>query len=234
VRKRLLSNLWISALAVLLLSDAPPPRSVRAASDARLSAPTGKPKYPAGTVPLHASHDYFQTHAAATYWTLAPYYIAQYNDVSCSLAAAVMVLNAARSNRPFFTTDALITQAAVLDHPEFAAWRAAVDEEGTGVTLRELHGYMDQALHLYNVTGHVTAIEANGLSEITRTRIHEALLDTAQSANTLIIANFQQAAFLDSVYVGHFAPIGAYDPKNHRILIMDPDRSRHEEFSGWI
>ena len=56
------------------------------------------PKYGPYAIPLskNTNRDYFTAGKAVDFWALIPYYVPQENDSSCSSAALVTVLNAAR------------------------------------------------------------------------------------------------------------------------------------------
>jgi hypothetical protein len=47
-----------------------------------------------------------------------------------------------------------------------------------------------------------------------------------------LISNFNQKVFTDDSEVGHFAPVGAFDPEKSRVLILDPDREYYEPY--WV
>ena len=72
-----------------------------------------RPKYGPAATRLFHSREYLRKHDAPDFWALMPYYTAQRNDRSCSLASAVMVVNAARAHRVLRANEQLIMQSLI-------------------------------------------------------------------------------------------------------------------------
>jgi hypothetical protein len=181
-----------------------------------------------------SSHEYFREHAAPMYWKISPYYLAQRNDSSCSLATATMVVNAVfGGNQRIHRGQSLATQNHVLERVHNSYWRKSVLPNGNGITLDDLAHYLPDAFKAYGIHNDVIQIVhvTNQTNETARV-LHNALLEGERTGLTFIIANFDQKYFTGTDSVGHFAPIGAYDAEKKRVLVMDPDRAWVEPY--WV
>lgn len=196
-------------------------------------AETDTPKYAFGVESISHSHQYIQQNQALLYWKLSPYYLPQLTDSSCSVATATMIVNAARSGQTFTTNQPLATQKDLLQRVNDTDWIKRVSQGGDGVTLDQLNVFMAKALEAYgvhNFTIDVVHLENN--SKKNATLLHQVLMETEKTGKTFMIANFNQKFFTGTISVGHFAPVGAYDPQTKRVLIMDPDRQLYEPY--WV
>lgn len=199
-----------------------------------------KPKYgPAGSpraVPLSRSHEFFQSpgQPAPDFWALLPYYAAAENDRSCSVAAAAMLLNAARAAEDLSASEPLVTHAHLLERVGSEEWSRCVRAEtGEGVTLDELAAYLSRAFDAYGIA--VEAVEVvrfEGVSEGSLEALRGILLENEASSRDFVVVNFLQSAFTADADAGHMAPIAAYDAGRHRTLVLDPDREWYEPY--WV
>jgi hypothetical protein len=187
-----------------------------------------KPKYGPEAVTLSRSHEFFRKAPAPDFWALAPYYVGQRDDRSCSVASVTMVMNALRSKLPLTADDELITQDSLLKKVGSGDWWK--DRGAGGVTLDQLGKAIEQSLAGYELAGlEVEVVHADKTPEF-RARLHEALVANEKSDADFIILNFIQGAYTGDADVGHIAPLGAYDGK--RALVMDPDRKWYEPY--WV
>lgn len=198
-----------------------------------------KPKYgPAGNpraTPLAQEHDFFQTKNSNSlhFWELISYYIPQHNVYSCSSAALAMVLNAARAHLPKTSQDRVITEDELVTRVNVDHWKERLHHEGYkgvhGAPIDFLNRVTEAAFKEYgfpHVTTEVIHV-ADPSDKQTRYKIVQAL-----ESHHYLIASFDQQAFTDDMEAGHFAPVAAYDKKNNRVLILDPDREYFEPY--WI
>jgi hypothetical protein len=208
------------------------------------SAFATKPKYgpeqdPYAT-PLWSSHEYFQnSHPSSTqFWSLISFYIPQFTGASCSVASITMVLNAARTRLKQTSEDPVISESALLESVHQEHWKErTTTKDGYqgkhGVPLGLLAGLAQEAFQKHGLP-HVTVLTMpiNDASVSTKQRLIQDLKEFEQNPNFYIIANFDQKAFTDDMEVGHIAPIGAYDSKNEKVLILDPDREYFSPY--WV
>ena len=71
------------------------------------------------------------------YWSIAPHLIQQVTDSSCSLATAVMLLNTVRGCEGHLRHTGPVSEGSLLDTLGDEIWRAAVAQDGNGLSLTE-------------------------------------------------------------------------------------------------
>ena len=104
-----------------------------------MPASAGVGKYADWVSLLRDDSAYLRAAPAPAYWALAPYYVGQYTECACSLASAVMVVNAARAEPARGAGVRLVTQQALLDAVDSTEWRTGVGhDDGKGVGLSHL------------------------------------------------------------------------------------------------
>jgi hypothetical protein len=193
------------------------------------------PKFGPEATRLHDSHEYVRAHAAPDFWALMPYYLPQQDGRSCSVATVAMITNAERAGRKLTASDELVTQKGLLKKVGDSKWIADVGQGGHGVTLDELGRFMTESAATYGfprARAEVMHVESASPEWIAKVR---AVLErNEKSAQDFVAANFLQSVYTGDPEgaVGHIAPVGAYDAKNERVLILDPDREYYEPY--WV
>ncbi|MFL5812201.1 MAG: phytochelatin synthase family protein [Bdellovibrionia bacterium] len=220
-----MKSLSLMAFALIL--------SVHTASPA--NAAESKPKYGPMANVLSQSHDYFKSAPAPDFWALIPYYAAQMDESACSVASVTMITNGARVGKKLTADDELVTQQAIAEKVLHKAWHKGMMKKAMGYStnLDELGEIAREAFEKYGI--HVKSVEvvhADAIDEKTKAKLHEALVENEKSAHDFILLNFNQKVFTGDAEVGHISPIGAYDEKNHKVLVMDPDRKWYEPY--WV
>jgi hypothetical protein len=194
---------------------------------------TVAPRYEPGIESIVHSHQYIQNHVAPVYWKISPYYIAQRNNSSCSLAIATMVVNAMRGNRLLYANDPLATQDKLLQMVNDKPWIEGVKPDGIGVTLEQLYALLPKVFRAYGLKNFsIEIVHVDSESSQIKKRLNQDLVESEETGLTFIIANFNQKFISKTMDVGHFAPVGAYDSKTQRVLLMDPDREFFEPY--WV
>lgn len=183
-----------------------------------------KPKFGPDAVPITRAGDYVRTANAPDYWALSPYYVPQATGSACSLASVTMMLNALRG-LPGLASERLITQKQLLDAVGDDHWRAAVAEDGEGISFTELEVYVRRGLDAYGLTAEVEVFRPQDSSPQTLAELRRILTENEQSEGDIILLAFDQGTLTGDAGYGHIAPLGAYDPATRRVLVMDPDRS---------
>jgi hypothetical protein len=200
---------------------------------AAAGATAPKLKYGPEATPLSVSHEYFRSAAAPDFWALSPYYTAQQDDRSCSLASVCMILNAARAGRKLTADDELVTQKALLKKVDSPVWKKGLGPLGRGVTLQQLGALIRQSLAAYELGSYeVEVVHVEDDQPAQREKLHRVLVENERSASDFLVLNFLQGAYTGDASVGHIAPAGAYDEKNRRVLVLDPDRQWYEPY--WV
>jgi hypothetical protein len=198
------------------------------------AAEAPKPKYAVGTVPLRSSHEYLRKAPAPDYWALSPYYVHQQDGRSCSVASVATLVNAARSHQELSSSDELVTQKTLLEKAKLDSWSKGVGDGGHGVTLDQLGEIVRRSLEAYGIkpvsveVRHEDKSGPEALAELRR-----VLAENEKSDADFVVANVLQGTLTgDPEGGGHIAPIGAYDAKADRVLVLDPDRQWYEPY--WV
>jgi hypothetical protein len=142
-----------------------------------------------------------------------------------------MLLNGARALDGAARLGAFISERGLLDRLADEHWlREVTPPDGNGLSTAELAGKLDQCLALYGlsnwmVTPHlVAAADGNAMSTFRR---ELALMEGM--GDRLIGANYHLATtYGDDWDIGHFSPIGAYDPDTDRVLLLDVWKADYE------
>jgi Phytochelatin synthase len=181
-------------------------------------------------IPLRNDHAYLRGAPESAYWSIAPHLIQQATDSSCSLATAVMLINAVRGREGHLRIGELVSEASLLSKLGDAAWQAAVVPDGDGLSLTEFAAAMERALRSYECAGtwSVTS-EPMTDAEAGVTGLRAALIAMEDGNTGFAAANFHLDLFYgDGVDVGHFSPIGAYDPARDLVLVLDVYKQDYE------
>lgn len=196
-------------------------------------AANAKPKYGPEATPLSRSHEYLRKSDAPDFWALIPYYAAQQDERSCSVASVATVVNGARFQLNLGSEDELATQRGLLKRVKGGSWSRSVGPMGRGVELDRLGPILEESLRAYGVDGaRAEVVHIENASSETLARLRDVLAANEKSSTDFIVANFDQKVFTGDAQVGHIAPVGAYDAKNDRVLILDPDRQWYEPY--WV
>ena len=191
-------------------------------------------KYASWVSLLRDDSSYLRTAPAPAYWALAPYYIGQYTESACSLASAVMVVNAARPALLRRAGSKLLTQPMLLDAVGSVEWRAEVSHDGgQGVGLAQLGALLQTGLTVTD--GEPAEVETLPLPQGTAddlVRFRRNLQESEDRSGRFIIANYYMATVIGDGDYGHFSPIGAYDAQRDRVLILDVYRVELEPY--WV
>ena len=183
-----------------------------------------KPKFGPDAVPITQASDYLRTHTAPDYWALSPYYVAQATGSACSVASVAMMVNALRG-LPAPASERLVTQNAVLNTLGDESWKAAVAENGEGVSFAEFEGYVRKSAAAFGLRTEVEVFRPRDNSPETLAELRRILTENERSAEDIILLAFDQGTLTGDATVGHIAPLGAYDSAQRRVLVMDVDRS---------
>jgi hypothetical protein len=218
-----------SALLALAMSACAP--SARDA--ASIPAATSPAKYAAAATPLSRDHDYFRAQPAVDFWALAPYYVGQRDDVSCSLASLTMLVNAGRRGWALRSDEPLITQASLLERVASEVWKQGLAPGGPGVTLEQLAVLASQSLESFGMKPE--RVEVTHVAEASPTalaQLRAVLRANESSGSDWLLLNFLARTVVGTGDYGHIAPVGAYDAARRRVLVLDPDRQWYEPY--WL
>lgn len=191
------------------------------------------PKYgPAGApraTLLKAEREHVKRSAAPDFWALFPYYEGMRGGHTASAASVAMVLNALRQGARYSSSDELVTEDALLEKVKEGGWAARVrGEKPEGVDLEGLAAIVSASLPLYGLAGReVVVVPGSG-------DVRKALAENERSDGDFLIAHYTQSAFTDDPEgaVGTFSPVGGFNAKKGRVLILETDRKYYEPY--WV
>jgi hypothetical protein len=180
--------------------------------------------------PLATDNAYVRQSPAPNFWALMPHQLHQHTDSSCSLASAVVVLNAARGLAGQNRISGLVSEKSLLDLFDHTDWRAGIAPEGGGRKLLELADHLEEALAHYGLTGwRVERRIVATADEPALTTLRADLAVMESDAGVFPIANFHLNDFYSDGYdIGHFSPLAAYDAASDRVLVLDVYKASYE------
>jgi hypothetical protein len=181
-------------------------------------------------IPLRMDHAYLRGAPASAYWSIAPHLIQQATDSSCSLATAVMLINAVRGRDGRLGIGEPASEASLLDKLNDAAWRLAAAQDGNGLSLTEFTAAMERALPAYGCADSWSVAIAPVTDTGAAIDPLRAILTAMERGETAFVAaNFHLDLFYgDGVDIGHFSPIGAYDVARDLVLVLDVYKKDYE------
>lgn len=181
-------------------------------------------------VPLRMDHAYLRCAPDSAYWSIAPHLIQQRTDCSCSLATAVMLINAIRGREGHLRIGGLVSEESLLDKLADTAWRTAVPDDGEGLGLAEFAAAMKRALLAYDCADSWSVVATPVTdAEAAASGLRAALTEMETSGAGFCAANFHLDLFYgDGVDIGHFSPVGAYDAGRDRVLMLDVYKKDYE------
>ena len=164
------------------------------------------------------------------------HHVKQFHASSCSVASVVSCVNAIRalteaSIRP-------IRQADILDRATTGHWKARMSDEGyrgrRGLPLPLLGQVVKESLRIYGLNVRQVDIvqtpkNHSGRSPV-RIILQKRLREFDQTGNGLIIAHFDQGAFVPTFNIPHISPVGAYDADTDRVTVLDVDPDQKDPY----
>jgi hypothetical protein len=147
---------------------------------------------------LREDSGYLRTAPAPACWALAPSYVGQYTETACSLATAVMVVNAGRAGVTRGAGNKLITQPSLLETVGSEPWRAGVvSDDGHGVGLVQLPGLLAASFGANDIAS--ADVEAVPLLQRTAdalARFRAVLRACEAQPGRFVIANYYMATVI--------------------------------------
>ncbi|MBL7714703.1 MAG: hypothetical protein JNL01_04490 [Bdellovibrionales bacterium] len=211
-----------------------------------LAAATPAKKYPEGratpfskTASLGLASETLSN--GAPFWEMIPFHSMQKTGASCSSASATIVLNALRGSADLTKDDELFTEESLLKCTRNKDWniRVGIDTKSVlsgvrGTPLDLFAKYLLQSLNhcLPKKKWTVTANRPKAVQGTEGMDQFREALAAFQTGKVKIIANFDQGKIFQDQAVGHLSPVGAYDAKTDRVLILDTDRKWYEPY--WV
>ncbi len=168
---------------------------------------------------------------------LLKHHVKQFHEASCSVATVVSVINAIRDG--WRDSPAPISQMDILRKVKTANWRKRMTEEGDngkrGLPLSVLSDVVKGSLETYGIGFRametVQAKKNAGQAEGIKKVLYDRLVDFETKGNCVIIAHFDQGAFVPALNIPHISPVGGFDAEKDRVTILDVDSSQEKHYS---
>jgi phytochelatin synthase len=180
-------------------------------------------------------HDPVCTQGNPLKTALFKHHVKQFHGASCSVASVVSIINALKDLQPGGT--APISQMDILEKVKTANWKERMidkDYRGRrGLPLSVLGDVVESSLNAYKIGYQaietVQAAKDPGRSERIRKVLWNMLRDFEERGDCLIIAHFDQGAYVPTLNIPHISPVGGFDRETGKVLILDvdPEEERH-------
>ena len=164
----------------------------------------------------------------------------QFNNYSCSVATVAMLINGARR---LLNNEAIleeIDQRKILERVNLGHWAERVSDAGYkgrhGLPFSDFGRVVKAGFDAFNIP--VSNIETvatppQAVDQASRRNHLRAALESMTSSDReLIGAYFTQGVFIGQWHGHHISPVGAYNVKGQRVLILDVDAERFEPY--WV
>jgi hypothetical protein len=168
---------------------------------------------------------------------LIKHHVKQFHEASCSVATIVSVINAIREG--WAETPPPINQMDILKKVRTANWRERMSEKGDngkrGLPLAVLTDIVESSLDAYgidyDVIETVQARKERNDAETIKKVLWARLEDFENLGNCVIIAHFDQGAFVPALNIPHISPVGGFDPIKGCVTMLDVDYAQEDPYS---
>lgn len=191
------------------------------------------------SIPLYGNQTFFEHHGAVFFQHVIPNLVHQFNPAACSVASVATVLNSAQ-DLVYGKAGAPISQTEILDKVAAVHWKERISPKGhegrRGLPLAMLGAAVESSFAAYHIPcDRIDVVDFSaGQPEIEarRAELKQRLADFNESLETFIISHFNQGLFTRDLHLPHISPVGAYDPENQLVLILDVDTDQLEPY--WV
>jgi hypothetical protein len=160
---------------------------------------------------------------------LFKHHVKQYHGAACSVASVVTVVNALRELQGDRSEP--ITQMDILEKVRTGYWKERMSPGGhhgrRGLPLPLLGEVVKSSLDAYGLA-YKTVETVPGLKDSCQVlkqkeELRERLVNFETQGNCLVIAHFDQGAFVRTLNIPHISPAGTFDTENGDVTILDVD-----------
>jgi hypothetical protein len=164
------------------------------------------------------------------------HHVKQYHEASCSVATVVSVVNAIREVQGGGADT--ISQMDLLEKVRTGKWKERMSPKGDngkrGLPLPLLGEIVKSSLVAYGITYkdlEIIGAHGNRLQrEMITAELKSRLYDFETKGNCLIIAHFDQGAFLRTLNIPHISPVGGFDMTSGDVTILDVDPEQKKPY----
>lgn len=193
---------------------------------------TAKPKYAATTTRAIDATGFLKKNQAPDFWAMIFHYVPQGENM-CQTATLTMVLNALRNSDQLDNETKNITQTELIEKLDDKDWVSAMKAHKC-YSLDRYAEVVKKALKAYFGDRYtVKVVHVDSIDEKSVAQYMKDFTANERSSKDFILANFDQAVFTgEDEPAGHISPVGAYDSKSKKILILDVDREWYTPY--WV
>lgn len=169
--------------------------------------------------------------------SLWKHYVRQYHEASCSVASVATVVNAL--GEVINGQAGEITQMDLLDKVKTGNWKKRMspggDDGKRGLPLALFGDVVRGSLEAFQIP--FSSIETVDLREEPlpeqekKETLRNRLREFETLGNGVIIAHFDQGAFVPELNIPHISPVGGYDDTTDRVTVLDVDRFQGTHYS---
>jgi hypothetical protein len=168
---------------------------------------------------------------------LIKHHVKQEHESSCSVASVVSVLNAVRDLQ--HENPVPIRQRGILEKVRTANWKERMSDEGDngnrGLPFPVLGEVVKSSLDAYGAAyKFVETVQARKSSDETekiRRLLWNRLSDFEKAGDCLIIAHFDQGAYVPALNIPHISPVGGFDAETGDVIMLDVDPAQQRPYS---
>ncbi len=180
--------------------------------------------------------DPFQTAGNQLKTALIKHHVKQYHEASCSVATVVSVVNALREKQG--DNFVPVSQMDILEKVRTGNWKERMSEKGDngkrGLPLPLLGEIVKGSIDAYGIRYEKIEIIGAPENQLQKEKIIKALKsrlsDFETKGNCLIIAHFDQGAFLRTLNIPHISPVGGFNTNTGDVTILDVDPGQERPY----
>lgn len=180
--------------------------------------------------------DPIQTDGNTLKASLLKHHVKQYHESSCSVASVVSAVNAIRDQQR--EKPVPINQMDILEKVRIANWKERMSDEGDngkrGLPLPVLGEVVKSSLDAYEIAYKsietVQAQKNSGQTEKIRKLLWNRLCDFEKKGDCLLIAHFDQGAYVPTLNIPHISPVGGFDAETGDVIMLDVDPAQEKHY----
>lgn len=167
---------------------------------------------------------------------LLKYHVKQYHEASCSVATVASVVNALRELQAGRIEP--VDQQDILEKVRTAFWKERMSKKGhngrRGLPLPLFGEIVKSSLATYDLSYKtieiVQALKKTGRQATLKENLWKRLHDFEKNGSGLIIAHFDQGAFVPVLNIPHISPVGGFDVSSGEVTVLDVDPEQERPY----
>lgn len=167
---------------------------------------------------------------------LLKHHVKQYHEASCSVATIVSVINAIREIQK--RNNVPVSQMDILEKVRTGNWKERMSPMGDngkrGLPLPLLGEIVKGSLDAYGIRYERMEVAGAPENRLQKEKVIAALKtrlsDFETKGDCIIIAHFDQGAFLRTLNIPHISPVGGFDITNGDVTILDVDPEQEKAY----